>query len=181
VTAAGQCGSAAQSVFAAPLDAMVARFSPDLRLLRQATYYGGGGDSALALAVLPDGVILVAGSAQSANLACTTAGSGCANGAQSAHTADSGSCDGFIVRISPDLTAADNTPTLALAPVDNAPVGTLISSAPFQVTGIFAGAPMYIDGPLNAAYCVSAGYDCSCDVGGSFISTPPAMNTSRQV
>src|SRR6202007_1802314 len=84
-TASGQCGNGAQSVRSGPGDAYVTRLSPDLRQYRQTTYYGGGAsDNAYTMATLPNGEVLIGGSTTSNDLPCTTAGGGCANGAQSA-------------------------------------------------------------------------------------------------
>ena len=89
---------AAQAVIGSAQGAFVARLKQDLSAVVRATYLGGsGGDSALSVAVHPvTGEVLVAGSTFSIDLPQR------AGGAQSTF---GGGLDGFVSRLSPDLTA----------------------------------------------------------------------------
>ncbi|MBK9116980.1 MAG: SBBP repeat-containing protein [Betaproteobacteria bacterium] len=76
-------------------DAFVARLSPDLATLTQATYVGGSAfDQAFALAVSPTLGIYVGGGTASVNFPAT------ADGAQASR---GGNTDAFVVRVSADL------------------------------------------------------------------------------
>ncbi|MEO8137561.1 MAG: hypothetical protein ABI831_26705, partial [Betaproteobacteria bacterium] len=106
-TAGGICAAGAQSAHGGGLtDGFVARLSPNLTQLRQATYFGGSqNESIVSLAFHPaSGEILVAGNTTSTDLPCTTAGGICGNGAQKTHIPDGGKDDGFVARLSADLT-----------------------------------------------------------------------------
>lgn len=88
----------AQSALAGEDDGFVARLSPTLTALLQATYFGGDRtENLIALTVDPmSGEIFLAGTTSSTNLP------GTAGGAQPAHA---GGGDGFVARLSPTLTA----------------------------------------------------------------------------
>ncbi|MEO7761009.1 MAG: hypothetical protein ABIS68_03750 [Casimicrobiaceae bacterium] len=180
------CGTGAQSAFAGGSgagDGFVARLNPNLTRLLQATYLGGiDTDTIEALTVHPQsGEILVTGHTRSTDFPCTTAGGICANGAQSIH-GGGGNDDGYIARLSPDLTLADTTPNpLTFAPKNGAPVSTLQISAPVQVTGIFGAVPVYVEGALGSAYCISLTSGCSCNASGGFLSVPGTINDNQFV
>ncbi|MEO8137562.1 MAG: hypothetical protein ABI831_26710 [Betaproteobacteria bacterium] len=131
------------------------------------------------LAIHPvSGEVVVAGHTLSANLPCTTAGGGCSTGAQSAHAADTGNFDNFVARFSPDLTLADATPVrFVFGPVNGAPVSTLTTSAPVQVNGLFGPVPVYVDGALGSAYCLSSGNNCACNASGGFVTAAGTITT----
>jgi hypothetical protein len=85
--------------------------------------------------------------------------------------------------VSTDLTLTDTTPSpIAFAPVNNAPVSTLVTSGPVQVTGIGGTLPVYVEGALGSAYCLSSTSGCSCDAsGGGFVSTPGVVGANQYV
>lgn len=90
------------------VDAYVARLSSDLTTLRQVTYVGGVGDESLNSIVIDPATreILLSGSTYSADFPCTsTATAGCGNGAQPVHAADGNDLDGYVMRVSRDLTS----------------------------------------------------------------------------
>jgi hypothetical protein len=89
----------AQSALAGEDDGFVARLSPTLTALLQATYFGGDRtEDLIALTVDPiSGEIFLAGTTSSTNLPGTS------GGAQPAHAG--GGVDGFVARFSPTLTA----------------------------------------------------------------------------
>jgi hypothetical protein len=94
-------------------DGFVARLTPDLRTLEQATYIGGSAaDAVYQIAVRPDSSeVLVAGETSSTDFPAT------AGGAQP--TFDPSGADstaGFAVRIGAELTGADPTPTASTTP-----------------------------------------------------------------
>jgi hypothetical protein len=123
---------------------------------------------------LASGDLLVAGFTESTLLP------GTAGAPQPAHAADGGLTDGFVARLSPDLTLLDTTPSLAFVPVDDAPPLTLVTSAPAQVTGMSAGTRIYIEG-ASSAYCVSSTNNCGCNVSGGFVSTPGSIGNNDYV
>ncbi|MBK7474289.1 MAG: hypothetical protein IPI73_30100 [Betaproteobacteria bacterium] len=104
-TVAGNgCSNGAQPTYAGGItDGFVARLDADLTSLLQVTYLGGTNvDYATALAVHPvTGDVLAGGATASAKFPCTSSVSGCGDGAQSVYA---GGYDGFVARLSPDLT-----------------------------------------------------------------------------
>ncbi|HSB14532.1 MAG TPA: hypothetical protein VLE22_08730 [Bryobacteraceae bacterium] len=92
-------GGGAQSVLAGEDDGFVARLSPTLTALLQATYFGGDQtENLIALTVhSASGEIFLAGTTSSTNLP------GTAGGAQPAYAG--GDADGFVARFNPTLTA----------------------------------------------------------------------------
>jgi hypothetical protein len=79
------------------------------------------------------------------------------------------------------LTLADTTPAFAFAPVGNVPTATLTTSAPVQITGISGTVPVYIEGVLGSAYCLSTANGCACDASAGFQSAPGAITNSQFV
>jgi hypothetical protein len=96
-TATAGCANAAQTAQAGDFDGFVTRLSGDLKTFRQSTYFGGSGDDFLYSLAIDgaSGDVLVAGRTASSDLPC------CSNGAQPTLK---GIIDGFVVRISRDLT-----------------------------------------------------------------------------
>ncbi|MEO8348290.1 MAG: hypothetical protein ABI610_05215, partial [Acidobacteriota bacterium] len=90
----------AQAAIAGVQDAFVARLSPALTALAQATYLGGnGGDTATALTIHPtSGDVYVAGWTYATDFP------GATGGAQPTHALDNGSSDAFIARLTSSLT-----------------------------------------------------------------------------
>jgi hypothetical protein len=187
VTPPGPCAIAPQATHASDggdLDGFVARVSSDLRQFQQTTYLGGNGaDGFYAVAVHPaSGDVITAGFTRSTNLACTTAGNGCANAPQPSHAPDFGKYDGYVARITSDMASIDRTPVpFAFAPIGNAPLSTLTTSAPVQITGIVDAAPVRIEGALGTAYCVSSAPACTCDVNGGFTASPGTLLNGQYV
>ncbi|MEP7085128.1 MAG: hypothetical protein ABI854_10355, partial [Betaproteobacteria bacterium] len=168
---ANRCGTGAQSVSNGSVSGFVARFDATLTGLLQASYVGGTGiDFIAAIAVHPpSGDVLVAGNTASTDLPCTIAGSACGNGAQRDFAG--GFADGFVARLRPDLSADDATPDpIVFAPQNGAPLSSLRTSAPVQVTGVSGVVPVYVEGQLGSAYCISTLSGCSCNVSGGFVS-----------
>jgi hypothetical protein len=187
-TAGNGCANGAQSTKVGNTtisDAFVMRMPADLTTFRQATYYGGAQSEqygGMVLHPLTEEVI-VAGSTPSTDLLCTTAGNGCGDGAQTTHAVDPGYLDGFVVRISPDLSTADTTPNpFAFTPKSGVPPLSVQTSAPVKVTGLSAATTISIAGPPGAAYCVASSADCgACDVSGDFVSSPGALFNNNWV
>jgi hypothetical protein len=135
------------------LDGFVARFSGDLKTLREATYFGGDGDDEImAIAVASDGDIVVGGWTRSTDLP------GTAGGAQSA-SLDPGALDGFFARFSGDLAQLrqstyfggdeiDRVLTLALASNQEVVAGGVSMS--LNLPGIAGGEPPGPDSGDNA-------------------------------
>jgi hypothetical protein len=145
-------------------DGLVARFTADLKILLQSTFVGGNGADVLnALAIHPaSGEVVVAGTTTSSNLAG-------ASGA--AQAANAGGGDGFIARLTPDLTANDNVPdAFAFTPLANVALQTVQTSEPVHITGITGTAKILVDGQPGSSYCISSGNDCSCNVSAGFVS-----------
>ncbi|MBL8310692.1 MAG: hypothetical protein JNL19_09750 [Burkholderiales bacterium] len=96
---------AAQPVYVGTGDAFIARLKQDLSSVVRATYFGGGGnDLASSLAMHPlTGEVVVAGSSESA------APGALPNVAGGAQSANGGGKDGFVSRLSADLTAIGQT------------------------------------------------------------------------
>jgi hypothetical protein len=87
-----------QTEVAGPQDGWIVRLSADLRAVKQATYFGGGGSEQIdALAIDPaSGDVFVAGYTTSDDLPGTNGG---------ARPDRAGASDAFVARLSPDLTA----------------------------------------------------------------------------
>jgi hypothetical protein len=164
-------------------DGFVARLNANLTSLLQATYLGGSRDEEiLAMAVHPvSGEVLVAGYTLSTNFPCASTLYGCANGAQPANAG--GTSDGFIARLSADLTLDDNMPdAFAFAPQTNVPPASVRTSNPALIAGINGTADIYVDGQPGSAYCVSSTNSCAtCDVSGSFIATRSTIAPNKYV
>lgn len=147
-----------QSATGGGLDAFVTRFRATLASSVQTTFFGGGGpDGALAMAIHPlTRDVYLSGYTSSDNLP------GAASGAFTSRT---GANDGFVARLSPDLTLLDKTPNpFAFTPVFGAVPGTLVYSIPVQVTGFTGALPTYLTGGGSARYCISTNADCTCDI-----------------
>ena len=178
-TAVGLCGNGAQTANLGGNDGFIARFDSSLTRLMQATYYGGAlTDSVAAIAVHPpSGDVFFAGYSGSTDLPCTTVASGCGVAAQSARA--SFAFDGFVGRVSPDLTLADTTPNPFVFTSQNAvPLSTLRTSTPVQITGISGAVPISVEGQLGSAYCVSASSSCGC---GAFTTSPGTISNNQFV
>jgi hypothetical protein len=166
-TAFSGMGGAAQQTHATDgsvTDGFVSRLSADLLKLLQSTFVGGNGADVLnALAIHPaSGEVVVAGTTTSSNLAG-------ASGA--AQAANAGGGDGFIARLTPDLTANDNVPdAFAFTPLANVALQTIQTSEPVHLTGITGAAKILVDGQPGSSYCISSGNDCSCNVSAGFVS-----------
>ncbi len=80
-------------------DAFVSRVAPDLKTLRQSTYYGGSGlDFASVLAIDGNNKVLLVGTHNSTNLPMPGGGAQLSNG---------GAYDGYVARFSADLTTLE--------------------------------------------------------------------------
>ena len=157
----------AHASYPGPDDGMVARFTPDLTSVLQATYLGGPAiDELTAIAIHPaTGDVIVAGYTTSTAFP-QTSGSEYPN-----HVADA-TYDGVLTRISADLTLADTTPNaIAFQPQYNVAPGTLRVSNPQQVTGIGGPASLSVGGQPGSAFAVSSGPNCSGNVSGGFVTT----------
>jgi len=136
----GTAGSA-QPVLAGPSDAFVARLSADLRTLHQASYLGGTRDEGgptLGLAIdRRTGDILVAGATRSADFPGTpgSAQPRCGGAA-------SACADGFVARLSGDLTAVMRTTYTGGSGEDEAyDVAVHPRTSDVLVTGLFGSGP----------------------------------------
>ena len=108
-------------------DGFVARLSGDLAVLQQSTYLGGSvGDYVLALVLAANGDVLVGGDTGSTNLP------GTAGGAQPAF---SGSSDGFVARLSDDLTDLQQSTYLGGSGSDYARALALAANGDVLVAG----------------------------------------------
>jgi hypothetical protein len=168
--AANRCATGAQSVNDGSFAGFVARLDASLTGLLQSSYVGGTGvDGLTAIAVHPQsGDVIAAGFTTSTDIPCTVASASCDNAAQA--QLGGGLFDGLVVRLNADLTAVDATPAIAFAPQNGAPVSSLRVSSPAQVTGIAGAVPVYVEGQMGSAYCISSGNHCGCDVSGGFVS-----------
>ena len=169
------------------IDGFVVRLNPALTLRLQASFFGGNkGDQVTALAFQADiGALYVAGLTASANLPGTPSGSpslsGGAQGTFGGGTAG-GFGDGFIARVTTDLTANDNLPdAFSFASQANVPVLSVRTSNPAQIGGLFGSAPIYLEGQLGSSYCVSSTNACTCDVNGGFVSTVGTVTSGNYV
>lgn len=142
-------------------DIFVVRISPTLAgSILQSTFLGGSGsDEIWGMAVHPvSGDLLVAGVTTSTNFPGTAGGSQPAIGGVTSE-------DGFITRLSPDLTLADTTPsTFAFIAQNNVPTTSLRTSNGVQITGLGGLAKAYVDGVPGGQLCVSTGALCNCNV-----------------
>jgi hypothetical protein len=164
-----------QTVKGAGNEAFVTRLNAALTSRVQSTYFGGGGsDFFTALAIHPGtGEIYTAGSSTSTDLGGLT-------GAEQSvkATAD----DAIVSRYSPDLTLSDNTPVaFAFTSQANAPLASLVTSAPAQVSGLIGATNIYVDGRLGASYCISSTSGCSCDLSGGFLTGVSTITNNAYV
>jgi hypothetical protein len=149
--------SGIQSDSAGSMDAFVTRFNNTLSTHTQSTYLGGStGDAAYAIVAAstpasPGNNVLIAGYTGSTNFR------GTAGGAQSAY---GGKGDAFVALMTLGLqTSGDQNPdTFKLVDQVNVPPGSTVTSAPVQITGITAAAPISVTG---GQYCVSATNSCA--------------------
>jgi hypothetical protein len=139
-------------------DAFVAKLNLELTALQQASYLGGSSyDYASALAVSSSGVY-VAGETYSANLP------GVSDGAQSSlGGCDEYGCDGFVARLTPDLTAT---------PVITAP--TTVTNAPSVITTNSAKLHGTVT-PNGAATTVSFDFGTTTSYGTNIAATPSSI------
>ncbi|MEO7762432.1 MAG: hypothetical protein ABIS68_11050 [Casimicrobiaceae bacterium] len=178
-TAVGLCGNGAQTANLGANDGFIVRFDASLTKLLQSTYFGGTlNDDVSAIAVHPSsGEVYFAGSSASSDLPCTTVASGCGVAAQSARA--SVAVDGYVARVSPDLTLADTTPNpFAFTSQNAVPLATLRTSTPVQISGISGNVPIYVEGQLGSAYCISASSSCGC---GAFATSPGTISNNQFV
>jgi hypothetical protein len=112
----------AQSTPGGNADAFVARLSTDLTALHQATYLGGGSDDgAFDLAIAPTtGDVYIAG------FTASTVFPGTAGGAQSAF---GGTLDGFVARLSADLSSTPTTTSTSSSTTTTRPPTTTTSTS----------------------------------------------------
>ena len=155
----------AQSTHGGSIDGFVARFDAALSRRLQATYLGGGGpDYVNALAFHPTGELIIAGYTSSFSLP------GRLGGAQPGFSG--GLFDGYVSRMTPDLTLNDSTPdAFSFASQYNAPIASARTSNAVQVGGLSDNTAIYVDGGWGGSYCVSSVSGCSCDLSGGFVST----------
>jgi len=151
----------AQDAAGGSSDALAARLTADLSTIVQATFLGANGiDSSVALAVHPGtGEVYVAGSTSGGS----TAFPGVAGGAQSA---SGGGSDGFISRLSPDLTAIDQIPDhFAFLAQSNVPPGSLRTSNAVRLTGMTPSSdiPGYVLGQPGSQMCHTDTYGCCAE------------------
>ena len=185
-TTTSPCGIGAQAAHATTtggsgFDGFVARINANLTGMLQTTFLGGGDDDFIrAMTIHPlSGEVLVAGETFSTNLPCTSPASGCANGAQPAMA---GGRDGFVARLTADLTLNDSTPdAFAFVPQINVPAASVRISSPVLIAGIIGTTGIYVDGQPGSAYCVSSTPSCSCDVSGAYLARPDTIATNQFV
>ncbi|WP_028605237.1 IPTL-CTERM sorting domain-containing protein [Ottowia thiooxydans] len=97
-----QCPNGAQSSYSGGRDGFITRLSGDLRSLRQSTYLGASGlDGITAMTLTSDGDVVAVGYTNSVQFPCTSAATGCTNGAQRSYGL--GRFDGFVARLAGDL------------------------------------------------------------------------------
>jgi hypothetical protein len=158
--AGGGCGKGAQPAHAVETgvyDGFVARYAANLTTLLQATYLGGNNyDRINAIAIQPgSGEVVVAGFSQSPNLPCTTiATPGCANGALPAHAGESTDLDGFVARLSANLTSLRQTTYLGGNDYDFI---TAIAIHPVSGETLVAGGTISTDLPCATAATLGCG------------------------
>jgi len=130
--------------------AFVGRLTADLSGIVQSTYLGTGGENGNAIAIHPGtGEIYVAG----IEFAGMNVFPGVAGGAQ---PASGGGSDGFVSRLSPDLTIHDSIPDhFAFLPQSNVPPNTLRTSNAVQLTGMTPGTNIigYVTGKPGGELC----------------------------
>ncbi|MEO7761013.1 MAG: SBBP repeat-containing protein [Casimicrobiaceae bacterium] len=181
-TAGGGCAQGAQWVFGGGTDdGFIARFSPNLQTLQQATYLGGLlGDTVRTMMWHDSGDILVAGWTQSSDFPCTSVAKGCADGGQPLYA---GGNDAFVARVTADLRAFNYIAyLLSFAPTAGVPVASLQTSLPVLVNGIDGPVPIKVSGEPAAKYCISSQNDCKCDLTqGNFVSTPGIIDNMQYV
>src|SRR5262245_15479348 len=136
-------GAGAQPRFGGDRDVFVARLTPDLTRLQQATFLGGSGlDQAIRLAIAPTtGEVYVVGLTGSPNFPGTS------GGAQS-RLGDvdlTDPLDGFVARLNPSLTSLDQATYLGGSGNDDAAV--TIAIAPATGTVYVAGVTTSVDFP----------------------------------
>jgi hypothetical protein len=179
MVAGGGCANGAQSVNGGNQDVFVYRLNAALSAFLQGSFFGGSANETLAgMALHPTtGEFYLAGSTASPILPCATAGGACGTGGQSTF---GGVLDGFVVRVSSDLTANDNTPDpIVFTAKGNVPPGSLQASNPAHVTGIAGAAAIYVDGQPGSAYCVSSTSSCAtCDVSAGWVTSPGTITTN---
>ncbi len=109
-------------------DAYVARLTPDLSTLDQATYLGGAeGERGVGVTIGPSGAVLVAGVTFSIDFPGTDGGAQATYG---------GGGDSFVARLRPDLGALDQATYLGGGDVDEAAAMTIDGSGNVIVVGL---------------------------------------------
>ena len=120
-------GGGAQPAAGGGGDAFLAKLSPDLTKLTQATYLGGSGfDQAFALAVSAKGDVFVAGGTASANFPATAGG---------AQPVRGGAGDGFVAKLSNDLATLRQATYVGGSGTDVAYALTLAANGVVYVAG----------------------------------------------
>ena len=155
---AGTTG-AIQPSFGGVNDGYVVRLRADLAAALQSTFFGTLSNEALdGIAVHPfTHDVYIGGLTLS-----TSVLPGAATGE---FPTSGGSADGFVARLSADLTLADKTSVaFFFAPKFGAIAGSTVTSAPATLTGFTGTLATYITGGADARYCVSSAANCTCDV-----------------
>ena len=165
----------AQTTYGGGNDGFVSRLNANLTSLLQSTYLGGSGTEVIyAITVHPvSGEVIVAGYTQSTNLPGTPGGTQATSG---------GGRDGFVSRLTPDLTLNDTTPdAFAFTTQTNAALLSVRTSNPALIGGLFGSARIYADGRAGSTYAVSSASNCSGDVSGGFVSTIGTVTNGHYV
>ena len=174
----GTSGGVQSAFNGSPLyhDAFAIRFNRALTHTVQATYLGGTSlDIAKGIAIHPvSGDVYVAGETASNNFP------GTGGGAQASRPATGGSS--FVVRLSADLAANDQTPNpFAFVSQLGVPRSSVRTSNPASITGIVGAVPLYVEGAAGSSYCISSTNNCSCDISASFLSTLGTITNNSYV
>ena len=176
-----------QATVGGGIDGFLVRLSSTLTTRLQVTSLGGSNDDQVAkIALNPTSEALYAvGVTKSINLPGTPGGiPSVSGGAQSTYGGGTaaGSGNGFIVMLTPDLTANDNVPdALSFVSQTNVPVLSVRTSNPAQISGLFGSAQIYVEGQLASTYCVSSTNACTCDINGGFVSALGTVTSGNYV
>lgn len=155
----------------ASYDVFISRLSPDLKTVRQSTYYGSSSNEYPAGTFLPFGDVLVDGASGDIVIFGTTRGAdlpGADSGAQP--TFGGGVSDAFLARFDATLSGADTiADPFKIAAVSNVQLNTVVSSVPVTVSGVAAPTAISV---LDGAYSIN---------GGTFVTTGGSVNNGDSV